>query len=130
MIKRLAVLALAFACEAALAQGPEPTLRCALTKSDYVYDCIVTLVRSGKPLRGAQFTVAADMPSMPGAHAIVPARASPGAAPGEYRLTLDLEMLGEWALEFRFTRPAKATVRQRYEFGEAGATRSGRPPRS
>jgi hypothetical protein len=130
MTKPLAALALALAGEAALAQAPEPTLRCTLTKTDFVYDCVATLVREGKPLTGAQFTVAADMPSMPGAHATVPARAAPGGKPGQYRLTLDLEMMGEWALEFRFTRPAKARVRQLYEFGEAGATRSGRLPRN
>lgn len=130
MFKRLAVLALLAWAEGSLARGPEPALRCTLTKTDFVYDCVATLVQSGRPLRDARFTVAADMPSMPGAHTIVPARAVPGSGPGEYRLTLDLEMLGEWALEFRFTHPAKATVRQRYEFGESGATRSGRPPRN
>ena len=130
MTRRLPLLALLMACEAALAQSPEPALRCTLTKTDFVYDCVVALSRAGQPLRAARFTVAADMPSMPGAHSIVPARARPGRVAGEYRLTLDLEMLGEWALEFRFTRPSTRTVRQRYEFSEAGATRSGTPPRN
>ena len=130
MIKWLAALALVLACDAAQAQAPEPDLRCTLTRTDFVYDCVATVTRRGSPMTGARFTVAADMPSMPGAHAVVPVRAVPGAAPGEYLVVLDLEMLGEWALEFRFTRPGKATVRQRYTFDEAGATRSGRPPRN
>ena len=54
---------------------------CQPTATALVYDCAIKLTdaRSGVPLTGVQVTVGADMPSMPMAHNVRPARAKPAA---------------------------------------------------
>jgi len=106
-----------------LAQTPQGELRCQATGQDFVYDCTVTLTRGGKPLEGAQVTVGADMPSMPMAHSVRPSKAKPGTKPGEYKLRLDLEMLGEWAIKLRLAGPVRDQLILHYEFDSKGATR-------
>ena len=106
-----------------LAQTPQADLRCTPTGQDFVYDCTVLLTRGGKPLEGAKVTAGADMPSMPMAHSVKPAQATPGTKPGEYRLRLDLEMLGEWAIKLRLAGPVRDQLILHYEFDGNGATR-------
>ena len=116
----------------ALAQRAQAELACAPTKTDFIYDCTIRLARDGQPLPGAQITVGADMPSMPMAHNVKPVKARPGKAPGEYTASLDLEMLGEWAVKLRLAGPVRDQLILLYEFDEKGArpvTRSGRPLR-
>jgi len=123
---------LIFASTTACAQTVKAQLQCKLTRTDYVYDCAVNLARAGRPLAGADVTIDADMPSMPGMHAVVPVTAKPGKAPGEYAARLDLEMLGEWAVRLRLARPVQEQLILLYEFDEKGArpvTRSGKPLR-
>lgn len=115
-----------------LAQGAQAGLRCKLTATDYVYDCTIKLARNGKPLAGLGVTVGADMPSMPMAHTLKPVQAKPGKAPGEYRASLDLEMLGEWAVKLTLRGPVTGELTLLYDFDERGArpvTQSGKPPR-
>jgi len=117
---------------AALAQRAQAELACVPTKTDFIYDCTIRLARGGQPLSGAQITVGADMPSMPMAHNVKPVKARPGKAPGEYSASLDLEMLGEWAVKLRLAGPVKDQLVLLYEFDEKGArpvTRSGKPHR-
>ena len=121
-----------FAFAPAAAQDIQAKLQCKLTRTDYVYDCAIKLARDGRPFAGADFIVDADMPSMPKAHSTVPAKATPARAGGEYRTTLDLEMLGEWAVRLRLSAPVKTQLTLLYDFDEKGArpvTRSGKPPR-
>lgn len=116
----------------ATAQRADATLQCALTKTDFIYECVIRLTKGGQPLTGAQVTVGADMPSMPMAHNVKPVRATPGKAPGEYAAKLDLEMLGEWAVKLRLGGPVKDQLILLYEFDEKGARpvkRGDRPPR-
>ncbi|MDH4173834.1 MAG: FixH family protein [Betaproteobacteria bacterium] len=105
----------------AQAQTPEAQLRCESTGQDFVYDCTLMLTRFGRPLEGAQVTVGADMPSMPMAHSVRPARARPGLKPGEYKARLDLEMLGEWAIKLRLDGPVRDLLVLHYEFDSKGA---------
>jgi YtkA-like protein len=115
-----------------LAQGPQAALRCRLTYTDYVYNCTILLTREGKPLPVLGVTVGADMPSMPKAHAVKPVKAKPGKSPGAYEATLDLEMLGEWAVTLNLGGPVNGQLVLLYDFDEKGAmpvTRSGKPPR-
>jgi len=116
-----------------LAQGARAELQCKLTATDYVYDCTIKLAQGGKPLTGLGVTVGADMPSMPMAHALKPVRAKPGNAPGEYKASLDLEMLGEWAVTLTLRGPVTGELTLLYDFDERGArpvTQSGKPPRN
>ena len=117
----------------AYAQGIKAGLECRFTGTDFVYDCVVHLSRSGAPLAGAQISIGADMPSMPMAHNIKPVKAKPGKKAGDYEARLDLEMTGEWALKLRLSGPVRDQLVLHYEFDEKGARpavkRSGTPPR-
>ncbi|MGH8723728.1 MAG: FixH family protein [Burkholderiales bacterium] len=116
----------------AFAQRPHADLECKFTGTDFVYDCTIRLSRGGQPLSGAQITVGADMPSMPMAHNVKPVKAKPGKAPGEYRVTLDLEHTGEWAVKLRLSGPVRDQLVLHYDFDERGARpvrRSGKSPR-
>ncbi|MGQ0650893.1 MAG: FixH family protein, partial [Betaproteobacteria bacterium] len=93
---------------------------------DFVYDCTVRLSERGKPLSGAQFSIGADMPSMPMAHNVRPVRAVPGSVPGEYRARLDLEMAGEWAVKLRLSVPLRDQLILHYDFDGHGARPAGR----
>ena len=104
-----------------LAQTPQADLRCTSTGRDFVYDCTVLLMRGGKPLEGVEVTVGADMPSMPMAHNVKPAKASAGTKPGEYKVRLELEMLGEWAVKLRLAGPVRDQIVVNYEFDNQGA---------
>jgi len=105
----------------AQAQTPKAELRCTSTGEDFVYDCVIVLTRDGRPLVGAEVTVGADMPSMPMAHSVRPARARPGTKPGEYKARLDLEMLGEWAIKLRLDGTVRDLLVLHYEFDSQGA---------
>ncbi len=104
------------------AQTPKAELRCKSTGEDFVYDCTIMLRRGGQPLAGAEVTMSADMPSMPMAHSVKPAKAKPGTKPGEYKARLDLEMLGEWAIKLRLDGPVRDLLVLHYDFDSKGAT--------
>ena len=84
-----------------------------------VYDCVITLRgrKSGTPIADAEFTVGADMPSMPGAHNVHPVPAEPHGMPGRYRARIELEMTGEWALKLDFTKPGRDRLVRKLHFG-------------
>jgi hypothetical protein len=103
------------------AQTPEAELRCKASGEDFVFDCTITLRRGGQPLAGAEVSMSADMPSMPMAHSVRPAKAQPGTKPGEYKARLDLEMLGEWAVKLRLDAPVRDLLVLHYEFDSKGA---------
>ena len=105
----------------ALAQKVRGEMDCRFTGTDFVYDCTIRLQRGAAPLHGARVSVGADMPSMPMAHNIRPVIATPGKAPGEYLATLDLDMIGEWAIKLRLSGPVRDQVVLLYQFDERGA---------
>ena len=88
-----------------------------------VYDCVFSLKgrESGAPITDAEFTVGANMPSMPGAHSVRPVPAEPHAAPGTYRARISLEMTGEWALSLDFIKPRRDRLIRKLHFGKATA---------
>jgi hypothetical protein len=69
------------------------------------YDCGIKLTnaRTGAPLTKVDLTIGADMPSMAGAHAVRPVKATPTDEPGTYRAVIELEMHGDWALQLNLT---------------------------
>ncbi|MSQ63365.1 MAG: hypothetical protein EXR33_05955 [Betaproteobacteria bacterium] len=121
MAKAALGLILFFTALPLLAQKVEGELACRLTKTDFIYDCMIRISRGGLPLPGAAVTVGADMPSMPMAHNVKPVKATPGKTPGEYAAKLDLEMLGEWAVKLRLRGPVNDQLILLYEFDEKGA---------
>jgi hypothetical protein len=85
---------------------------CAATAKPLEYDCTVKLSdqRSGEALTGVEVTVGADMPSMPMAHNVKPAKARPGNEPGSYRALIKLEMYGEWAVKVDLAGPVRDRI--------------------
>ncbi|MCY4590581.1 MAG: FixH family protein [Alphaproteobacteria bacterium] len=120
----LAVLAVAAAgCLSAVADAGErkaARVECTpVEQQALVYDCMFALKgrKSGSPIAGAEFTVGAEMPSMPGAHNILPVTAEPHGKPGMYRARITLDMTGEWALKLDFTRPDRDRLVEKLHFG-------------
>lgn len=93
------------------AQGagrPQLELQCVSYGMGPMLECTAQLKRrDGSPLEGAQVTLGALMPSMPMAHTVKPMKAAPTGTPGHYRATLELEMLGVWAVEVDISGPAR-----------------------
>ncbi len=83
------------------------------------YDCTIMLKgkKSGDPVEGAEVIIKADMPSMPLAHSVRPVKAAPASLPGHYTATLELEMLGEWALTLDVSGPTRDRVVKKLDFG-------------
>ena len=94
-------------------------VECKPAEQKLVYDCMISLKgkKSGMPVAGAEFTVGADMPSMPGAHNVRPTPAEPHGKPGTYRARVHLEMTGEWALKLDFTKPSRDRLIKKLHFG-------------
>ena len=107
---------------AAGGERKDAEITCEPTEERLVYDCtvMVTKRRSGDPVTDAEFTVGADMPSMPGAHNVKPVQAIPGDAPGLYGARIHLEMLGEWAMKLDFTKPDRDRVVKKKIFAGDG----------
>ena len=68
-------------------------VECAATDVRLAYDCIITLTnkKTGQAIKDTEFTVSADMTSMPGAHTIEPV-AVINHGKGMYYVHLPLEM--------------------------------------
>jgi hypothetical protein len=111
-------VALALSCEAA--ERARAEVRCAPAEAALTYDCLIRLTHAGtgSPLTGARLTVGADMPSMPMAHAVKPVAATPAGEPGLYRVRIELEMTGEWALQLRLSTPFRDRIVRRLRFDE------------
>ena len=86
-------------------------VECAATDVRLAYDCIITLTnkKTRQAIKDAEFTVSADMTSMPGAHSVKPV-AVMNHGMGMYHVQLVLEMYGEWALTMDFTQPKRDRV--------------------
>ena len=97
-------------------------ISCEAAAERLTYDCMIMLKgkRSGEPVEGAEVVIKADMSSMPLAHNVRPVMAVPGSMPGHYTATLELEMLGEWALTLDVSGPTRDRVVKKLDFG-AGA---------
>lgn len=91
-------------------------------KRALVYDCAIALKagEGGAPIVDAEFTVGADMPSMPGAHNVRPVPAEPHGMPGMYRARIELEMMGEWVLKLDFAKPRRDRLVRKLRFGRMG----------
>ena len=102
---------------------------CEPTAEALVYSCTIAVTgrKSAEPVVAEALSVKADMPGMPMAHNIPPAKAMPmDGMPGRYTATLELDMHGEWALAIEVdgrTAGTDARVRDKVivkrEFGAA-----------
>jgi hypothetical protein len=112
------IAALAGTVTAQQAPRPRIDLGCRPTELSLAYLCTVTVADpAGKPVDGAEFTLSADMPSMPMAHNVAPVKAQPVAGrPGSYQGRLVLEMTGEWMVRLRFEKPRSDVVVRKLDF--------------
>ena len=103
-------------------------VECAATDVRLTYDCIITLTNktTGHAIKDAEFTVSADMPSMPGAHAIKPVSVMDHGM-GMYHVQLVLEMYGEWALTMDFTQPKRDRVVTKVTITKTGGGSTPKP---
>ena len=103
-------------------------VECVATDVRLTYDCIITLTNktTGHAIKDAEFTVSADMPSMPGAHAIKPV-AVMNHGMGMYHVQLVLEMYGEWALTMDFTQPNRDRVVTKVTITKTGGGSTPKP---
>ena len=103
-------------------------VECAATDVRLAYDCIITLTnkKTGQTIKDSEFTVSADMPSMPGAHAVKPV-AVMNHGMGMYHVQLVLEMYGEWALTMDFTQPKRDRVVTKVTITKTGGGSTPKP---
>ncbi|MYI89505.1 MAG: hypothetical protein F4082_04335 [Gammaproteobacteria bacterium] len=97
---------------------------CEATDQKLVYECMISIVgkKSRDPVIDAEFTVGAEMPSMPGAHNVRPVAAVPLDVAGKYRIQIDLEMMGEWVLLIDLTEPKRDRIVKKLHFSEKSVT--------
>ena len=112
----------------AAADKKSAQVECAATDVRLTYDCIITLTNktTGHAIKDAEFTVSADMTSMPGAHAIKPAVVM-NHGMGMYHVHLVLEMYGEWALTMDFTQPKRDRVVTKVTITKTGGGSTPKP---
>lgn len=110
------------------AERARADVECTPTDQKLVYDCMIMLTgrKSGTAMDGVEFTVKADMPSMPMAHNVKPVKAMPTGKPGRYHARLELAMHGEWLLKMDVSSPARDTIILKMHFG-ASKGKSGSP---
>ena len=103
-------------------------VECAATDIRLAYDCIITLTnkKTGQAIKDAEFTVSADMTSMPGAHTIEPV-AVINHGKGMYHAHLPLEMYGQWALTMDFTQPKRDRVVTKVTITKTGGGSTPKP---
>jgi|TARA_B110000263_G_scaffold5866_1_gene5051 hypothetical protein len=103
-------------------------VECAATDVRLAYDCIITLTnkKTRQTIKDAEFTVSADMPSMPGAHTVKPV-AVMNHGMGMYHVQLVLEMYGEWALIMDFTLPKRDRVVTKVTITKTGGGSTPKP---
>jgi len=96
---------------------------CNPTDKQLVYECMFKVMgkKNHQPLVDAEFTIKADMPSMPMAHNVPPIQPEPTEKPGVYHGMIELEMLGEWALKMEFAKPVRDIVIKKITFGTQDA---------
>ena len=124
----LAVWFLVIPTSSPAADKKSAQVECAATDVRLAYDCIITLTNktTGHAIKDAEFTVSADMTSMPGAHAIKPVGVM-NHGMGMYHVQLVLEMYGEWALTMDFTQPNRDRVVTKVTITKTGGGSTPKP---
>jgi hypothetical protein len=116
---------------AAQAVRAKADVDCASAGQTLLYDCTIRLTnaRTGAALSGVTVSVGADMPSMPGAHNVRPVKAAEQAEKGTYKVQLELEMHGDWAVRLDLSGPIRDRVISvlRFEGAQVGPANPAAP---
>ncbi len=108
----LLLAAVSLGCSSPPPPSPAAEISCVAEGQVLHQRCTVRLSdrRTGNAIEGATVTLGADMPSMPLAHHVRPAAATPGSEPGTYHGVLELEMTGRWVIAVRIAGPVEDQV--------------------
>lgn len=130
MQRRIAIVGISFLAffllpAAAISGKKMAMVDCQATGGKLAYDCMITLTdkTTGAPVLDGEFTVSADMPSMPGVHNVEPVLAQHHRM-GMYRAHIELEMYGEWVLVMDFTKPERDRIVKKLVFDKEGSNLS------
>jgi hypothetical protein len=119
LIPTALVASLIFSAGTQAAERARAKVECTPTDQELVYDCMIMLTgrKSGRAMEDVDFTVKADMPSMPMAHNVKPVKAIPTGKQGIYHARIELQMHGEWALKLDVSSPARDSIIHKMHFG-------------
>ena len=98
---------------------------CTATSKKFQYNCNVLFFQKKEPMSGYSGIVGAKMPSMAMAHNVKPVKFSEkeGMA-GHYEFTIQLEMLGEWMVQYDISIPKRDRVMEKLIFNKTKSTAS------
>ena len=90
---------------------------CRATNEKFQYNCKVIFLQKQEPITGYSGLVGASMPSMAMAHSVKPVEFfEKEKMPGHYEYTIQLEMLGEWMLQYDISQPKRNRVLEKLTF--------------
>ncbi len=95
---------------------------CRATNEKFQYNCRVVFLQKQEPITGYSGLVGANMPSMAMAHSVKPVEfIEKEKMPGHYEYTIQLEMLGEWMLQYDISRPKRNRVMEKLTFNKTAS---------
>ena len=98
---------------------------CTATSKKFQYNCNVLFFHKKEPISGYSGIVGAKMPSMAMAHNVKPVKFSgKEQMAGHYEFTIQLEMLGEWMLQYDISIPKRDRVMEKLIFNKTKSTAS------
>ena len=104
------------------AEQAETKTECVAEGQSFRYICTLMLMQSDAPLKGAEVTVGATMPSMAMAHNVKPVSVAEHALmPGRYSFQIQLEMYGEWRLLYDMVKPNRDRLHETLVFTKVGS---------
>ena len=124
LVKRaiLGMLAFIFMGMTSWAEQAKTKTECVAEGKSFRYICTFMLMQSDAPLKGAEVTVGATMPSMAMAHNVKPVSVAEHAVmPGRYSFQIQLEMYGEWRLLYDMVRPIRDRLHETLVFTKVGS---------
>ena len=124
LLKRaiLGMVAFIFMGMTSWAEQAETKTECVAEGQSFRYICTLMLMQSDAPLKGAEVTVGATMPSMAMAHNVKPVSVAEHALmPGRYSFQIQLEMYGEWRLLYDMVKPNRDRLHETLVFTKVGS---------
>ena len=95
---------------------------CRATNEKFQYNCRVVFLQKQEPITGYSGLVGANMPSMAMAHSVKPVEFfEKEKMPGHYEYTIQLEMLGEWMLQYDISQPKRNRVMEKLTFDKTAS---------
>ena len=95
---------------------------CRATNEKFQYNCKVVFLQNQGLVTGYSGLVGANMPSMAMAHSVKPVEFfEKEKTPGHYEYTIQLEMFGEWMLQYDISQPKRNRVMEKLIFDKTAS---------